>query len=86
MRKEEHAVMCYFPFHLSLAPYRTNQRSPLCFSRTVSLNGHNELLLPPPLAGISKLPSSWTQVTEDSLLQKNVVSRKLAVLSSVLNK
>lgn len=43
-------------------------------------------VLPPPLAGISKLPSSWAQVTEDSLLQKNVVSRKLAVLSSVLNK
>lgn len=43
-------------------------------------------LLPLPLAGISKLPSPWTLVTEDSLLQKNVVSRKLAVLSSVLSK
>lgn len=42
--------------------------------------------LPPALAGISELPSSWIQATEDSLLQKNVVSRKLAVLSSVLNK
>lgn len=43
-------------------------------------------MLPPPLAGISKLPSSGTQATEDSLLQKNVVSRKLAVLNRELNK
>lgn len=52
------------------------------FKWTATMN----FLLPPPLAGISKLPSWWTKVTEDSLLQKNVVSRKLAVLSSVLNK
>lgn len=50
--------------------------------RTATMN----FMLPPPLAGISKLPSSRTQVTEDSLLQKNVVSRKLAILNSVLNK
>lgn len=62
-------------------PQKAQRVSKELFQGTVTMNS-----LPPPLAGISKLPSSWAQVTEDSLLQKNVVSRKLAVLSSVLNK
>lgn len=86
MRKEEHAVLCYFSLLLIPSTPENKPKKAQCLSKelfkwTVTMN-----LLPPPLAGIFKLPSSWTQVTEDSLLQKNVVSRKLAVLSSVLNK
>lgn len=86
MGKEEHTVLSYFPFHLSLAPQRTNQKKSQCVSKELFKWAVTMNLLPLPLAGISKLPSPWTGVTEDSLLQKNVVSRKLAVLSSVLSK
>lgn len=71
-----------YPQHSTEQTKKAWRASEELFKWTVTMN----FLLPPPLAGISKLPSSWTKVTEDSLLQKNVVSRKLAVLSSVLNK
>lgn len=68
--QEEHGVLCFLPFHLSLAPYRPNPKaqriSKELFTRPTTMN----FLLPPRLAGISKLPSSWIQVTEDALLQK----------------
>lgn len=80
-RKEEHAVLCYFPFHLPLAPQRTNQRKARCVSEELFKWAVTMNLLPPPLAGISKLPSPWTPVTEDSLLQKKCCQWKISSIN-----